>query len=62
MRLFVHMTAEQLGDALAVGWEKYTEFFGEVPHGTVPQMRAMACLCGFKLDEPGEGDLELKEE
>jgi hypothetical protein len=35
---------EGLGDGLAEAWAKYAEFFGEPPHGTVAQMRALCCL------------------
>jgi hypothetical protein len=38
------MRTEDFGEALARGWRRYHELFGEVPHGTPKQMAALAAL------------------
>jgi hypothetical protein len=37
-------TIDELGRMLSDGWRKYTELFGEVPHGTEKQMRTLCLL------------------
>lgn len=43
-----------LAESLAVAWRKYTEFFGQIPHGTTQQFAAMIELMPNKryLDLP----------
>jgi len=50
------MTAEQktgLANALAVGWKRYTDLFGEPPHGTKEQLAALLELT--QLDDLARG-------
>ena len=44
------MNLDELADKLHHGWKRYVELFGEPPHGTLRQIRAMLELC--KLDVP----------
>ncbi len=43
------VTIEEIGERLHLGWIKYVELFGEAPHGTLPQMRALAALSGLSV-------------
>lgn len=46
------MSAEALGDAIARAWQRYVYAFGESPHGTQKQCRALAVFVLKDLDAP----------
>jgi hypothetical protein len=45
---------DTLAKALVVAWSKYTHAFGQPPHGTYKQLRAMLEFCpniGFDVEK-----------
>lgn len=46
------------GKDLAHAWQRYTDFFGEVPHGTEKQMNAMLELLPKSSEQPVQSALE----
>lgn len=46
-----YLQIEELGSLLSAAWKKYIFLLQEVPHGTVPQMKALVAVNGTEIAE-----------